>query len=54
MTQMIIKVNEFFFTKMEDVRCCDEWQFVAYCYKHENKFGCAFCEYDYSKECECE
>ena len=49
-----IDENEFYQIVDEMFYCCDESQFKHYCKKHTELMGCYYCEFDYSKECECE
>lgn len=48
-----IKVNEWYYTDMEPLFCCD-FQYRTICEKHDEVQGCYYCEFDYSKPCECE
>jgi len=49
-----IDQNEFYFIKDEMKLCCDEIQFVMVCKEHGEQMGCYYCEFDYSKKCECD
>lgn len=43
----ILDETNFFF-------CCGESQFIHICKAHDEVMGCYYCEFDYSKPCECE
>jgi hypothetical protein len=49
----VIDQNEFYFIWDLLFMCCDEQQFRHQCKAHSELMGCYFCEFDYSKECEC-
>ena len=49
-----IDENEFYQIVDEVIYCCGEVQYIHYCKKHTEKMGCYYCEFDYSKDCECE
>ena len=48
------KANEWYYTTGLNHYCCDEFQFVYYCEKHDEPQGCYYCDFDYTKPCECE
>ncbi len=50
----IIEVTEFYTVMDESHFCCDEVQFRYVCIEHDEYMGCYFCEFDYSKPCDCE
>ena len=53
----VIATNSFFYTYLDGYQnlvCCGEYQDVQYCFAHNNKAGCAFCETDTNAPCECE
>lgn len=53
----VIATNPFFYSYLESYQylvCCGEYQDVHYCFAHNNKAGCAFCETDVSSPCECD
>lgn len=53
----VIATNKFFYTYLDSYQslvCCGEYQDVEYCFSHNNKAGCAFCETDTTSPCECE
>ena len=54
MMKTYIDENEFYFVKDETHFCCDECQFIYVCKEHGEQMGCYYCEFDYSKDCECE
>jgi hypothetical protein len=33
---------------------CDESQFTYYCKAHGEQMGCYYCEFDYTKPCDCD
>jgi hypothetical protein len=49
-----IKLNEWYYTTDQSLYCCDEFQYVNYCYAHDEAQGCYYCESDYFKKCECD
>jgi hypothetical protein len=49
-----IDQNEFYLIKDEQRFCCGESQFRYVCKAHGEAMGCYYCEFDYSKDCECE
>ena len=48
------KLNEWFYSSDDGLGCCGEFQYKTYCYAHDEYQGCYYCEFDYSKPCECE
>jgi hypothetical protein len=54
MVTSVIDQNEFYWIWDLSFLCCDEVQFRYQCKKHSELMGCYYCEFDYSKECECE
>ena len=54
MIKEYIDENEFYFVIDEMRFCCDESQFRYVCKAHGEAMGCYYCEFDYSKDCECE
>ena len=55
--QQVIATNSFFYTLLEDNSsfvCCEEYQNREFCFAHNAKAGCAFCETDTNSPCECE
>jgi hypothetical protein len=51
---MKIKLNEYYYQTEDGFFCCDEYQYRTYCEAHVELMGCYYCEFDYSKPCECE
>jgi hypothetical protein len=49
-----IDETEFYLIQDEMRFCCDESQFRYTCKAHGEEMGCYFCEFDYSKPCDCE
>ena len=49
----VIDQNEFYLIHDLTFMCCDQSQFRHSCKAHGEIMGCYFCEFDYSKECEC-
>jgi len=49
-----IDETDFYFIVDESFYCCDEVQFKHLCKNHLETQGCYFCEFDYTKDCECE
>jgi len=49
----VIDQNEFYLIHDTTFMCCDQSQFRYSCKAHGEMMGCYFCEFDYSKECEC-
>ena len=54
MITSVIDQNEFYWIWDLSFLCCDEVQFRYQCKKHSELMGCYYCEFDYSKDCECE
>lgn len=54
--EKVIAVNEFFYQTLngnDGFICCEEYQNTNYCFRSNIKQGCAFCEFDYTQQCEC-
>lgn len=54
-TPLKIEVSDYFYVLENDYQvCCGEIFETHYCNDHDEPHGCIYCEFDYSKPCDCD